>query len=151
MPQLADRKSLDRQDCGATEESDVILLFDGVCNFCNGTVRFLLLRDQKKRFKFAPLQSRIAQRILEKHNLSPDALESIVLIDRDHCYTKSTAVLRIVKELSGLWTLLHALVVVPRFLRDLFYDAFAKRRYGWFGKSDVCFIPTTEERERFLE
>jgi len=124
-----------------------VVLFDGVCNLCNGAVRFLVARDTKSRFSFAALQSKTAHGIFGKN----PPLESIVLYEAGITYTKSTAVLRIARGLRFPWPLLYAFTVVPRPLRDAVYDWVARHRYRWFGKREVCLVPTPELRDRFLE
>ena len=130
--------------------SQQIVLFDGVCNFCNGVVTFILARDKHRRFKFAPLQSRAAAEILQRFQIPSDSRDSVVLVDRGRCYTRSTAVLHIFRQLRGLWPLLYVFVLIPRALRDSLYDAFIKRRYRWFGKQDTCVVPSPEIRDRFI-
>ena len=128
----------------------VIVLFDGVCNFCNDTVRFLIPRDRTGRLRFAALQSETGREIRRRFGLDPDALETMVVVEGDRCFVKSAAALRIVRRLRGAWPLLAALWIVPRPLRDWAYDRFAERRYRWFGRRDDCLVPTPELRERFL-
>ena len=124
-----------------------IVLFDGVCNLCNGAVRFILARDPEGHFRFASLQSETARRLLKD-----DApAETIVLIEAGKTYTKSTAALRIARGLRFPWPLLYALVAIPRPLRDLVYDWVARHRYAWFGKRETCPVPTPEVRWRFME
>jgi predicted DCC family thiol-disulfide oxidoreductase YuxK len=124
-----------------------VVLFDGVCNLCNGLVRFLLARDRKGRFQFASLQSPAAHRLLG--NSAP--VETIVLIEDGRTYVKSAAALGIARRLPFPWPLFYALIVIPRPLRDLVYDWVAAHRYRWFGKRDSCLLPTPELRNRFLE
>lgn len=126
------------------------VLFDGVCNFCNGWVRFIINRDPKKYFYFASLQSKVADELLAKHGMNT-SLDSIVLLENDQYYSESTAVLRICKKLTGLWKLLYVFIIIPKPVRDFFYRWFAKNRYRFFGKSETCMLPTPEVRERFLE
>jgi len=128
-----------------------IILFDGVCNFCNASVNFILKRDPKGIFRFAPLQSGEGRKLLEKFGLSIDDLDTMVLIDGDQHFTRSSAGLRIAARLSGLWPLFSVFLIVPKFLRDLVYKVIAKNRYRWWGKRDVCMIPTPEMRARFLD
>ena len=123
------------------------VLFDGVCNLCNGAVRFILARDPAARFRFASLQSDAARRLLGDGGPA----ETIVLLDAGKTYVKSTAALRIARGLRFPWPLLYAFVAVPRPVRDLIYDWVARHRYRWFGKRDTCMLPTPELRERFLE
>ncbi len=128
-----------------------IVLFDGVCNLCNSTVQFVLRRDRRQRFLFAPLQSEKGRDLLQRHGLSPDFLDSFVLVEQGRVFTSSSAALRIARGLPGLWPLLYAFIAVPRFLRDAVYRWIARNRYRWFGRRDSCRIPTPEERSRFLE
>lgn len=132
------------------DSSHIIVLFDGVCNFCSGWVRFIIQRDTKKLFRFASLQSTIGDQLLQQHQLTT-SLDSIVVIENGKAYTESTAILRILKNLPGLWRLLYVFVLLPKFIRDRFYKLFAKNRYRWFGKQESCMLPTPEIRERFLE
>lgn len=126
-----------------------LVLFDGVCNLCNGTVNFIIARDPNARFRFSSLQSAAARDVLENHRLESN-LDTIVLVEHGQVYTRSTAALRIVKQLSGLWPLLGLFLVVPSVLRDAVYVFVAKNRYRWFGKSESCSVPTPELAARFL-
>lgn len=126
-----------------------IVLFDGVCNFCNDSVNFIIRHDHAGRFKFAPLQSDIGQQLLSEHNIEED-VDSIVLVEDGRAFTHSTAALRIAKGLGGVCSLAYVLIAIPAVVRDLFYKTFAKYRYRLFGKKDACMIPTPEVRERFL-
>lgn len=127
-----------------------IVLFDGVCNFCNGSVNFIIERDAESYFKFAPLQSELAQRLLEKHHIDKTEIDSVVLIEQEKAYTHSTAALRIARRLPGFWSWFYAFVIIPKPARDFFYKLFAKYRYRLFGKQDACMLPTPEIRQRFL-
>ncbi len=126
-----------------------IVLFDGVCNFCNGSVNFIIRNDPGKRFRFAALQSEAGQELRAKYGIGED-VDSIVLIENDIAYTHSTAGLRIAKTLGGIWSLGYVGIVVPTFIRDLLYRTFAKNRYRLFGRQDACMLPTPDVRERFL-
>ncbi len=128
-----------------------IVLFDGVCNLCNGFVQFIVPRDPAGKIHFASLQSDIGQDLLAAHDLPTDALESIVLIEGDDCYVKSAAVARIAAHLGGVYALLSALRYLPRPIRDRAYDFVAARRYRWFGRKEQCLMPTGDVRTRFLE
>ncbi len=128
-----------------------IILFDGVCNFCNRTVNFLIRRDKADQFRFAPLQSETGRLLLSRHNLVANSLESFVLIETGEAYLKSTGFLRMMKKLPGGWKLLYGFIILPRFIRDGLYNWIAANRYKWFGKRNECMIPTPELRERFLE
>ena len=127
-----------------------IILFDGVCNFCNGSVNFIIARDAEKYFKFAPLQSAIGQKLLKEHGIDRTVTDSVVLIEDGKAYVRTTAALRIARKLSGAWRFFYGFIVVPAFVRDVFYKLFAKNRYKMFGKQETCMMPTPEIRERFL-
>lgn len=127
-----------------------IVLFDGVCNFCNGAVNFIIKHDAEKRFKFAALQSDVGRELRIKHGIG-DEVDSIVLIENDTASLHSTAALRIAKTLGGIWSFGYVLIVMPRPVRDWFYRLFASYRYRLFGKKDVCMVPTPDVRERFLD
>jgi predicted DCC family thiol-disulfide oxidoreductase YuxK len=138
-----------------------IVLFDGVCNFCNGSVNFMIARDKKRYFKFAPLQSEKGSEIAENYGLTNSGgtltegngqtpVDSIILIEDGKIYTHSSAALRIAKNLGGAWPILYSLILVPRAVRDLLYKWFAGNRYRMFGRRDACLIPSPEMRSRFL-
>lgn len=130
--------------------NQMIVLFDGVCNFCNYWVNLLLKRDKKNIFLFAALQSESGQDLLKKFNLSANNFDSFILIDGDSYQTKSDAVISIAKNLSGFTRLLVIGKFLPKVARDFVYDLIAKNRYKIFGKRDSCRIPTAEEKEKFL-
>lgn len=127
-----------------------IVLFDGVCNFCNGSVNFIIQHDKACYFKFSPLQSEIGQELMAKHGIDKTETDSVILIEDEKAYTHSTAALRVARKLDGIWSCAYAFRVVPRSLRDFFYKAFAKHRYRLFGRQDKCMLPTPEIRARFL-
>lgn len=127
------------------------ILFDGVCNLCNGSVQFILKRDPESRFRFASLQSEAGRRLVAENGLDPDVLSSVILIEDGKVYRESTAALRIARHLSGAWKLLRVLVLIPRPIRDAAYRLIARNRYRWFGKSETCWLPTPELRARFLD
>ncbi|MDW3193496.1 MAG: thiol-disulfide oxidoreductase DCC family protein [Cytophagales bacterium] len=131
-------------------DKEQVILFDGVCNLCNSSVNFVIDRDTQQHFKFASLQSDFGQDQVQKIGDDPSQLNSIVLIEGDRFYRKSTAALRVARKLSGGWPMLYAFIIIPPFLRDLIYDFIAKNRYRWFGKEDACRIPTPELSHRFL-
>lgn len=127
-----------------------IILFDGVCNFCNYWVNFAIRHDKKKRLLFTPLQGETAKQLLPLHHINPNALSSVILIDNGKAYTQSSAALRICKHLNGGWKLFYGLMIMPKFIRDFLYNIIARNRYRWFGKKEACMIPSPEIRERFL-
>ncbi len=128
---------------------DKIILFDGECNFCDYSVQFIIKRDKKSLYKFTSIQSDIGQKILSNYNVDNN-INSFILIENNKCYFKSSAALRVCKNLSGAWKLLYILLVLPKKFRDFFYNIIAKNRYKWFGKKDSCMLPSPEIRKRFL-
>ncbi len=127
------------------------MLFDGVCNFCNSSVNFIIDRDKEKRFLFASLQSDYAAKILLENGMGGKDFDSIVLLSPDgKIYKRSSAALRIALRLKFPWFLFYAFIIIPPFIRDFCYEIIARNRYKWFGKRDACRIPTPEERERFV-
>ncbi|WP_425451971.1 thiol-disulfide oxidoreductase DCC family protein [Bacillus taeanensis] len=128
-----------------------VLLFDGVCNLCNGIVQFVIKHDKKEHFLFASLQSEAGQQLLKQFALPTDDFNSFVYVKGDTYYTKSTAALFVVKRLSGLWQLLFAAMILPKPIRDKLYDLIAKNRYKLFRKRDTCMMPTPELKKRFLD
>ena len=126
-----------------------IVLFDGLCNLCNGSVQFIIRRDPKACFKFASLQSDIGNSLLEEYNI-PRNTDSFILIENGKYYQRSTAALRVCKHLKGFWKVFYIFIIVPRPVRDLVYWFVSKNRYKWFGKQDSCMMPTVEYKQRFL-
>jgi predicted DCC family thiol-disulfide oxidoreductase YuxK len=131
----------------AAEQDRPVILFDGVCNLCTGSVQFVIERDSRRQFRFASLQSGAAERLLG----SRDQLETMVLIAGGKVYRKSTAALLIARRLDGFWPLLAVFLIVPRFLRDAVYDWIGRRRYRMFGKRETCWVPRPELADRFLD
>lgn len=125
------------------------MLFDGVCNFCNGSVNFIIRNDPDKRFRFAPLQSEVGQQLRAKFDIGED-VDSIILVEDDQAFMHSTAALHIARGLGGIWSLGYVFILIPAFIRDWFYKLFARYRYKLFGKRDVCMMPTADVRGRFL-
>ena len=132
------------------EENHDIVLFDGVCNLCNGAILFLIKRDKNDRFRFAPLESEVGKKLLLKHQIDPSKIDSIVLVSDNTAFTKATAALNISRHLSGLWPLLYSLIIIPNFITDAVYDFIARNRYRWFGKKERCMIPTPALQSKFL-
>lgn len=130
--------------------SPPVILFDGVCNLCNGAVNWIMERDRKAHFRFASLQSDAAREMLATVNGGNPLPDSIVLIDEAGVHTQSDAALRIAAKLKWPWSWLSALRIVPRVLRDAMYNVVARHRYRWFGQSDTCRVPAPHERHRFL-
>jgi predicted DCC family thiol-disulfide oxidoreductase YuxK len=127
-----------------------VILFDGVCNLCNGFVQFTIERDKDQYFKFASLQSEAAKEILAPFGLDNQSLSTVILVENGQYYTKSTAGLTIISRFGGLWSLAKILLIFPKFIRDVVYDFIARNRYKWFGEKESCWIPTPELKKRFL-
>jgi predicted DCC family thiol-disulfide oxidoreductase YuxK len=127
-----------------------IILFDGVCNFCNGMVGFIIRHDPEAYFKFGALQSDEGQRLLKEFGLLQTDLDTLILIEDGRAFTHSTAVLKICRHLSGGWSIFYDFIVVPQLIRDPLYYLFAKIRYRIFGKRKECRVPTNQERARFI-
>ena len=128
-----------------------IVVFDGVCNFCNYWINFAVKRDRRKKLKFTTLQGETAKKLLPQFNINPTSLSSVIFIDKGKAYTQSSASIRICKYMNGGWKLFYGLIIVPKFIRDVIYNWIARNRYKWFGKKDSCMVPTAELRERFLD
>ena len=128
-----------------------IIFFDGVCNLCNSSVQFILKKDTNNVFLFSSLQSDAAKGILLQYNLENFDLSSIILVENNVIYQKSTAVLKIAKRLTGISKYAYVFIIVPKFIRDGVYSLIAKNRYKWFGKRDSCILPTAALKLRFLE
>lgn len=128
-----------------------IVLFDGVCNFCNESVDFLIRNDRKGKFRFASLQSDVGKSLLAQHGLQDLPLSTSVLIEGDKVFMNSDAVLETARRLDGVYALAAGLLFIPRPLRDWAYRVFARNRYKLFGRREMCMVPTPELRERFLD
>lgn len=126
-----------------------IVIFDGVCHFCNASVNFIIRHDPFKKFVFTPAQSTYARALLDKHHIQEITNDTFVLIKSGKAYTRSRAAIEIAKDLSGLWPVLALLVIIPAPIRDFFYSWIAKNRYRWFGKRDSCIVPTQDVKDRF--
>ena len=133
------------------KEEHPVILFDGVCNFCNGWVNFLIKQDKKKVFRFAALQSAAGQQLLEKYGLQKEQFDSFFYIENEKVYKASSAGLKLNKKLPFYWQWMQVFWIVPKFMRDRLYNLIAKNRYKWFGKKDVCMVPTPELSNRFLD
>lgn len=126
-----------------------IILFDGVCGFCNRAVRFVIQHDKRSVYRFAPLQSGVAQSLLAFSQLNITDLSTFVLIEEGKIYTKSTAALKVCRRLNGLWSLMYIFIIIPKKIRDSIYDWVARNRYKLAGK-ESCMIPGAEMQTRFL-
>ncbi len=131
-------------------ESESVVLFDGVCNLCNGIVNFLIDADHRKRLKFASLQSETGQQILMRFGMDTADFDTFVFYSKGHIYTRSRAALEVARELGGMWRLAYGAIIIPPLLRDGIYRLIAANRYRCFGKRDACRMPTPELKARFL-
>lgn len=138
-----------------------VIFFDGICNLCNYTVRFIILNDQKDYFRFAALQSEVAKREFVKLNLqdptastidglNQEQLSTIVLLEGGKAYYRSTAALRIARRLGGFWSLWYGFIIIPSFIRDFFYLLISKNRYRIWGKQESCMVPSAALESKFL-
>lgn len=141
---------MDENNSDITRSPDIVL-FDGVCNLCNHAVIFIIDRDHQKKYRFASLQSSIGQDLLRRFQLPTHTMDSLVLISKERVFVKSTAALKIARNLDGLWPLAYMFIIVPSFIRNAFYDLIAKYRYKIFGKSESCRYPSDELKLRFLD
>lgn len=126
-----------------------VILFDGVCNFCDASVQFILKRDKKERFFFASLQSDAGQKLLKKYHV-PEDVDSMIVIEDGRVFYKSEAALRISRQLKSPWWLLYGFILIPAPIRNIGYDFIAKNRFKWFGQKDHCMLPPENFRRRFL-
>jgi hypothetical protein len=126
-----------------------IILFDGVCNLCNGAVQFVLSNDPNNAFKFASLQSEFAQDFLKNHQLPTQNFDTLILIENEEVFIKSKAVFKIVKYLPK-YSWLNIFKFLPVFISDFFYDIVSQNRLKWFGQRESCWLPTEDLKERFL-
>ncbi len=128
-----------------------IILFDGVCNLCNGVVQFIIKRDTKNIFRFASLQSMFGQAVLQKFHLPSNTFNSFILLQKGKIYTKSTGALMVSKQLRGGWQSLYFFMIVPGFIRNSVYNYIANNRYKWFGKKEECWIPSPALKSKFID
>lgn len=131
--------------------SHPVILFDGVCNLCSGSVQFVIKHDPKRHFRFASLQGNFGQSVLEKFGLPVGELGSFILLEDEKIYTRSSGALRVTRHLSGLWPVLTVFTIIPPFIRNAVYNWVAKNRYQWFGKKETCWVPNQELRDLFLD
>ena len=131
-------------------DSHPLILFDGVCNLCNGAVQFVIRNDTKAIFRFTSMQSNTGKVILGKFSISQN-VQSFILIENNKAYFKSTAALRVIRKCSPPFSWLYGFIIVPAFIRNLFYDFIARNRYSWFGKKEECMIPGPDRINRFIE
>lgn len=144
------QESLLRTHGSPNELPEHLLLFDGVCNLCNGLVRFIIPHDRKELFRFAPLTSDIGKKIVARSHEAA-SLDTLVYLRKDRLFTRSSAALYVARDLGGIWAVAFIFMLVPSFIRDAVYDLVARKRYGWWGRSEQCMVPMRELRSRFLE
>lgn len=130
--------------------TEPIILFDGICNFCNSAVNFTIKRDKNKTIKFTPLQSEVGKALIKEYGFPENDMSSFLLIENGKLYNKSTAALKVCRHLKGLWPFCYVFIIVPAFIRNAVYDFIAKNRYKWFGQKEECMVPTPDVRARFL-
>ncbi len=128
-----------------------IVIFDGLCIFCNGAVKFIIRRDPEGVFSFAPMQSESGKNLIQKYNAKMVGVDTFLLIKEGRCYERTDAAFEITRDLTGLWFMIRIFKVLPRAFRDYFYKLFARNRYKLFGKREHCMIPTPDIRKRFIE
>lgn len=133
-----------------TSQFTHLVLFDGVCNLCNGFVQFLIRQDKRDQLTFGSLQGSIAQQLLAQNGIN-NYLSSIVYIRNGKLHQRSSAALSILKDVGGWWWLTQIFWIVPRPIRDMFYNWVGRNRYRWFGKRQSCMVPSPELQKRFLE
>lgn len=133
-----------------SRQRQTIVCFDGLCLFCSAMVRFVHDRDERDIILFAALQAEPGKKLLSGFPEAPKGAGALLVVEGDRLYTRSDAALQVARRLNGYWPLLYFFKIIPALIRDFLYDQFARRRYGWFGKSDVCFLPVGSLRENFL-
>lgn len=127
-----------------------IVLFDGVCNLCNASVQFIIKRDPHAKFRFASLQSELGKELIQQAGLEEMKADSVVLLYHNKVYIQSDAALTIAKMLTGFWPVFYLLIIIPKPVRNYFYNLIAQNRYRWFGKKNECMLPSPELKHRFL-
>ena len=132
-----------------SEKGKAIVVFDGVCNFCNSSINFIIKNDRKDVFRFAAFQSEAGEELSKKYHFKFDDPDTIILIEDGKVYERSDAVLRVLRHI-GIYKILYLNIIVPRSIRDFFYKLIAKNRYKLFGKKDSCMVPSKEVRNKFL-
>ena len=127
-----------------------VLIFDGYCSLCNGTVDFVMRHDKKQEILFTANQHEAGREILEKLGKDPENVETVYFVENGQVYERSTAALKIARKLGFPWSFAYTFMIIPSFIRDAIYKVIAANRYNWFGKKNTCRIPTPEEKARFL-
>ena len=128
-----------------------VVIFDGVCNLCAHSVRFILKHEARPILQFVPLQSSAGARLMREFGFSPEDVKTFVLVSGGRSYVKSDAAIRVASHFRGAWKLLGAIRIFPRSVRDWAYDVVARNRYRWFGRTESCMVPAPEVRARFIQ
>lgn len=131
-------------------DDQYIVIFDGVCNFCNGAVNFIIKRDLPGKFVFTPMQTELAQSLMRKYEVFNVGIDSFLLVKNGQCFVFSTAALEITKDLKGHWYLFNVFRIMPASIRDYFYKLFARNRYKLFGRTEQCVLPSENLASRFI-
>ena len=142
--------TIEQNKIAEKSKTQPIVLFDGLCHFCDHSVQFILKRNSAKNLLFSSLQSESVKEFLRDKPSEFQSIDSILYVYQNKIFTKSSAALKIAKELNAAWFLLSVFWIVPKFIRDFFYDNFSKKKYQWFGKKEFCSIPSEEEKDRFI-
>ena len=132
-------------------KNENIIIFDGVCNFCNTSVNFIIKRDPTESFHFSTSQSNYAQTLMKQHGINTHNVDTIILIKKGKCFFKSDAILEIAKDLSGFWYFLRVFIIVPKNIRNFIYDFISNNRYKLYGKNASCIKPNDKLKKRFYE
>jgi len=127
-----------------------LINFDGVCNFCNSSVNFIIKHDAQGKFVFTPMQSELAQQKIDQYGITNVGFDTFLLIKHNRCYIWTDAALEITKDLDGYWKWMRFFKIIPRPIRDFFYRLFARNRYAFFGRTDTCIVPSDEVKNRFV-
>ena len=133
-----------------TKTPDNLILFDGVCNLCSALVQFVIRHDRAANFRFTAIQSQVGKEIFQSHGLDPADLWTFVFISDGRMFLRSDAAIEVVSRFGSAWKVFRIFRFVPRMVRDWIYSIVARNRYRWFGRKEVCMIPTPEMKERFL-
>lgn len=132
-------------------DGHAVIVFDGVCVLCSGWIRFLLKHDRRQRYRFAAMQTQAGRTLLQTHGLDADDPMSFLLLDENGARTDSDAIIAVLVGLGGVWRIAATLRLLPRALRDPAYRWLARNRYRWFGKKDACYLPSSDQRHRFVD
>ena len=142
---------MSEESTAGTHLPEKLILFDGVCVLCNGSMQFILKHERAAEFHFAAVQSAAGRRALAAHGQPTEDWDSVVVVDGTAVYLKSDAAIRIAGDLRAPWSWLRVLAILPRGLRDWLYDRVARNRYRLFGRYDQCRVPNAEQRGRILQ